>query len=108
MKRLLALVLALTLLLCGCGGKGQSGQNGGQSGQGEKTLTGTLEEIKDFMFIVEDESGNSYVFDLENGTLEGLQECGVGDKVTVTYTGELSVVDSFTGKVISVRPAEEG
>lgn len=106
MKRILAWMLALTLLLCGCGGKGQPVQTDSQSGQGEKTLTGTLEEIKDFMFIVEDESGDSYVFDLENGTPEGLQECSVGDKVTVTYTGELSVVDSFTGKVLSVKIAE--
>ncbi len=30
----------------------------------------------------------------------------VGDEVTVTYTGELSVVDAFEGEILSVAPAE--
>ena len=36
---------------------------------------------------------------------EGLSPL-VGDRVTVTYTGELSVVDAFTGQVLSVEAAE--
>ena len=35
-----------------------------------------------------------------------LAEQEVGDRVTVTYTGELSVVDAFTGQVLSVEAAE--
>ena len=106
MKRVLAWMLALTLLLCGCGGKGQPVQTESQNNQEEKTLTGTLEEKKDFMFIGTDEYGESYVFGLENGTPEGLAECNEGDQVTVCYTGELSAVDSFTGKVLSVKIVE--
>ena len=31
----------------------------------EQTVTGTIDEIKDFMFIVTDDSGNSYGFSFE-------------------------------------------
>ena len=41
-----------------------------------------------------------------NGAPEGLAEQEPGSRVTVTYTGELSVVDSFTGEVLSVEAAE--
>ena len=37
---------------------------------------------------------------------EGLSEVKDGDKVTVTYTGELSVVDPFTGTIVSVQKAD--
>ena len=37
---------------------------------------------------------------------EGLEDREVGDRVTVTYTGELSVVDPFTGTVLSVEKAD--
>lgn len=68
----------------------------------EKTLTGTIEEVKDFMFIVTDESGASYEFSFEEKP-EGLDAVAAGDKVQVTYTGEISEVDPFTGTVISVE-----
>lgn len=68
----------------------------------EKTLVGTIEEIKDFMFIVTDENGTSYVIDFETEP-EGLANTAAGDKVKVTYTGELSEIDAFTGTIISVE-----
>ena len=36
---------------------------------------------------------------------EGLSDVKEGDEVTVTYTGELSEVDAFTGTIISVEKA---
>lgn len=71
----------------------------------EKSLTGTLDEVKDFMFVVTDDSGVSYSLTLEGGeaTLDGL---AAGDRVTVTYTGVLSEVDAFEGTVLSVVKAE--
>ena len=51
------------------------------------TFTGVLEEKKDFMVIVtsEDQS-QSYLFNLA----EGVQvDAEVGDKITVTYTGDI-------------------
>ena len=68
----------------------------------EQTVTGTIDEIKDFMFIVTDDSGNSYGFSFETKP-DGLDNVQAGDQVKVTYTGELSEVDAFTGKIISVE-----
>ena len=53
----------------------------------ELTFTGIIEEKKDFMVIVTSEDGaEAYVFTLADGV-----ECEAaeGDKVTVTYTGDL-------------------
>ena len=101
MKRIFACLLAAVLLLAcaGCGGKKTETAE-------EKTLTGTLDEVKDFMFVVTDDNGDSYALAFEGGAPEGLAEQEPGSRVTVTYTGELSVVDSFTGQVLSVKAAE--
>ena len=93
MKRIFVCLLAAVLLLA-C------------AGCGAKTLTGTLDEVKDFMFVVTDDNGDSYALTFEGNAPEGLSEREVGDRVTVTYTGELSVVDAFTGQVLSVEAAE--
>lgn len=70
----------------------------------EKTMTGTIEEIKDFMFIVTDKDGNAYEFDFDaDAKPDGLDQVEEGDQVQVTYTGEVSEVDPFTGTVISVE-----
>ena len=69
-------------------------------------FTGTLDEVKDFMFVVTDASGSSYAFTFENEKPEGLDKVKVGDKVTVTYTGTISEVDPFMGEVLSVTAAE--
>ena len=68
----------------------------------EQTVTGTIDEIKDFMFIVTDDSGNSYEFSFETKP-DGLDNVQAGDKVKVTYKGELSEVDAFSGEIISVE-----
>lgn len=68
----------------------------------EKTITGTIDEIKDFMFIITDESGAAYEFSFETAP-EGLENVAGGDTVKVTYTGEISEVDPFNGTVISVE-----
>lgn len=109
---LLAGLMVLTLA-AGCGGKttpsSDTTQQSSQTAEtqapetGEqKTLSGTIDEIKDFMFIVTDESGASYEFSFETKP-EGLDSVAAGDKVTVTYTGEISEVDPFNGTVLSVE-----
>ena len=102
MKRIFVCLLAAVLLLAcaGCGAKKA------EESVEEKTLTGTLDEVKDFMFVVTDDNGDSYALTFEGNAPEGLSEREVGDRVTVTYTGELSVVDAFTGQVLSVEAAE--
>lgn len=65
-------------------------------------LTATMDEIKDFMFIVTDENGVSYAFSFEEKP-DGLSDVAVGDKVTVTYTGTVSEIDGFDGEIISIE-----
>ena len=101
MKRILACMMAAMLLLA-CAGCGE--KKSGEAAE-KKILTGTLDEVKDFMFVVSDQNGTSYALNFEKEP-EGLSDVAVGDVVTVTYTGELSEIDPFTGVVLQVELAE--
>ena len=101
MKRILACMMAAMLLLA-CAGCSE--KKSGEAAE-EKILTGTLDEVKDFMFVVSDQNGTSYALNFEKEP-EGLSDVAVGDVVTVTYTGELSEIDPFTGVVLQVELAE--
>ena len=91
------LLAGLCLLLAGCG----------QRTPEQNTMTGTLGEKKDSQFVVTDDKNDSYLFPIDpKNPPEGLDTVSDGDRVTVTYTGEQSVVDAFRGTVISVKPAE--
>ena len=102
-KKLVAIVAGTMLcagLLAGCGQKEnvpentvtESSESEGQKettaepeeSTEEKELTGTIDEIKDFMFVITDEN----------------------DTVTVKYTGTISEVDPFEGEVLSVEKAK--
>ena len=110
MKKLFALFAAMTLLIAsGCGA---SSEKGGETVQEDtiqedtvQELAGTLDDVKDFMFVVTDGTGVSYALSFEE-TPEGLAECRTGTDVTVRYTGKLSEVDAFTGEILSVQPAD--
>ena len=65
-------------------------------------LIGKVEEIKDFMFIVTDDDNVSYAFSFEEKP-EGLDKITVGDRVLVTYTGTISEVDPFMGKIMKIE-----
>lgn len=67
------------------------------------SVTGTIEDIKDFMFTIVD-GADAYSLSFDEKP-KGLSDVKEGDKVTVTYTGELSAVDPFTGTVVSVEKA---
>lgn len=71
----------------------------------EKTMTGTLDEIKNFMFVLKEGEDTYYAFAFDEKP-EGLDSLKTGDKVTVTYTGEVSEIDAFIGKIISIEKAE--
>ena len=72
----------------------------------ESTMTGTISDIKDFMFTITSD-GNDYAFSFDNDKKpEGRAEVKDGDKVTVTYTGTVSAVDAFSGTVVSVKAAK--
>ncbi len=64
-------------------------------------VKGTIEEIKDFMFIVT-EGDTSYPFSFDKKP-QGLENLKVGDKVIVKYTGTVSEVDPFDGEIVSVE-----
>ena len=68
----------------------------------EKELTGTIDEIKDFMFVITDENDTAYNFTFEEKP-EGLENVSNGETVTVKYTGTISEVDPFEGEVLSVE-----
>ena len=67
-------------------------------------MTGTIDEIKDFMFVVTDAKDTPYSFTFDEKP-EGLDNVSAGDTVIVKYTGTISEVDAFEGKVISVEKA---
>ena len=71
-------------------------QNTADQGE-EKTITGTIDEIKEFRGVMTDVCGEGET------APEGLENVAGGDTVKVTYTGEISEVDPFNGTVISVE-----
>ena len=127
MKRNLIAILMMTAALAsGCGAKAsdttttaatQAATTQAGASQTETTqaasqeaeaktevITGKIEEIKDFMFTIENDQG-TYAMTFDTAP-EGLADVKEGDQVTVTYTGELSEVDAFTGTIISVEKAD--
>ncbi len=108
-KMLILVVLAVALVtFAGCTSSNPATPAGSSQAmtQDENSghLTGTIGEIKDFMFVVTDQEGNAYSFQFETKP-EGLDNLADGDEVTVDYEGTLSQVDSFVGKIISVTKA---
>ena len=116
-KKLITIVMGMVFwagLFGGCGqteGKQDnaitnSSEEGKEEGTAEeKELTGTIDEIKDFMFVVTDENDTPYSFTFEEKP-EGLENVSNGDTVTVKYTGTISEVDPFEGEVLSVEKAK--
>ena len=108
-KKLITVLMGLMLsagLIGGCGQTNNSSESVKQEETAEgKELTGTIDEIKDFMFVVTDKNGTSYGFTFEEKP-EGLENVSEGDTVIVKYTGTISEVDPFEGEVISVEKTE--
>lgn len=114
-KKILIAMSVLLMNVCaavGCSGTEPEQQTETQQTAAESTntapsteqseLCGTLDELKDFMFIVTDDEQISYAFTYEEMP-EGLDSVTVGDRVKVIYTGVLSEIDAFTGEVLSVE-----
>lgn len=112
MKKTLMLLACTALLaasLTACGSKPAENTDTGSasssdSATAESKLSGTLDEKKDFMFVVTDEKGAAYEFTFDaSAKPEGLDDVAEGDSVTVTYKGTVSEADPFDGTVISVE-----
>lgn len=96
MKKIAAILLVTVMTmgsLSGCGDKTEQGQ----------TVSGTVDAIKDFMFIIEASDGAFYSFPLNSENPIDLTGISTGDEITIEYEGTLSEVDPFDGKVISVE-----
>lgn len=115
MKRIFTVCTAVAILLSlsACGASGNSADAGAAnnpesqvSTEDQNTMTGTLGEVKDSMFVVTQENGDSFAFSFEGDKPKGLDKVATGDAVIVTYTGEVSLIDAFTGTVISVEAAK--
>lgn len=106
---LLACTALLAASLTACGSKPAENTDTGSasssdSASAESKLSGTLDEKKDFMFVVTDEKGAAYEFTFDaSAKPEGLDDVSEGDSVTVTYKGTISEADPFDGTVISVE-----
>ena len=106
---LLACTALLAASLTACGSKPAENTDTGSasssdSATAESKLSGTLDEKKDFMFVVTDEKGAAYEFTFDaSAKPEGLDDVAEGDSVTVTYKGTISEADPFDGTVISVE-----
>ena len=100
-----AAMMMAAVMMTGCGAKGDTASQTTQESQtaDASTMSGTLDEVKDFMFVVTDAQGASYAFTFDGEKPAGLDDAKIGDKVTVTYTGEISEVDPFEGEVLSVE-----
>ena len=101
-------LLAASLTACGEGPAEKTdtdtGSSSSDSASAESKLSGTLDEKKDFMFVVTDEKGAAYEFTFDaSAKPEGLDDVAEGDSVTVTYKGTVSEADPFDGTVISVE-----
>lgn len=96
MKKLTAILLTAVMtvgILSGCGTDKDQGT----------TVSGTVEEIKDFMFIIEAEDGAYYSFPRSEEDSFDMSGISVGDEIVVEYEGTISEVDPFEGTVISVE-----
>ena len=103
MKKLLLSIVLVGVLggMTACGNRNSTGDIN-ENPDGNSTISGEVDEIKDYMFVLETGSDRSYAFPVENGYLElrGIRE---DDWVTITYSGELSEVRAFDGELISVE-----
>lgn len=81
---------------------------GEEKAEKKETLKGKLSDKKDFMITIDTADGKSYALSFdEKEAPEGLDKVKVGDEVEVSYSGTLSEVDGFTGKVYSVSAVKK-
>lgn len=116
----LILALAMALSLCACGGgANQSAPGSSSAGSSsdsasasastdteteqseEQSVSGVVDEVKDFMFVIDADDGCFYSFNTDHLPADA-PKLSLGDRVTITYEGTLTEVDNFTGKILSV------
>ena len=118
-RNLIAVLMMTAALAAGCGAKAetttaaptQAETTKAETTQAETTQSETTqsesqkteEKTESVTGKIESDKG-IYAMTFDTAP-EGLSDVKEGDEVTVTYTGELSEVDAFTGTIISVEKA---
>ena len=60
------------------------------------------------MFVVVSDDGTPHAFSYDSDKRpDALDQIKSGDRVTVTYTGILSEIESFTGEIISIEKVKQ-
>lgn len=75
----------------------------GKSTDKVNSITGIVDEITSNYFYIEDEKGIYYQFALLDDNNIDISQYSVGDKITITYQGNLSETDTFYGKILNVE-----
>ena len=107
-KKVVMMVVTMAMaaaMMTGCGAKGDTASQTTQESQtaDASTMSGTLDEVKDFMFVVTDAQGASYAFTFDGEKPARQDNAKNDDKLTETNTEEKSEVDPFEGEVLSVE-----
>lgn len=102
----LALMMAFALVSCGTKSEAPADAPAAEASQSDaQSVSGTVDEVKDFMFVIEAEDGCFYAFDYDKANApEGFDNVAVGASITIHYEGgELSEVDNFNGTIVSIE-----
>lgn len=75
----------------------------GKASDKVNSITGVVDEITSNYFYIEDEKGIYYQFALLDDNNIDISQYSVGDKITITYQGNLSETDTFYGKILNVE-----
>ena len=100
-RNLIAVLMMTAALAAGCGAKADTTTAAPTQAETTKAET-TQAETTQSETTQSESQKTAMTFDTAP---EGLSDVKEGDQVTVTYTGELSEVDAFTGTIISVEKA---
>lgn len=93
----LSMVLSLALM-AGCGKSVETSET--KDLENASFIVGTIDEVADYYFSIEDENGVFYQFPFTEENSIDLSEASIGDKIKLYYEGELSTVDMFDGVLI--------
>lgn len=77
------------------------------AGEEANVVTGTIDEVTDMYFSIENTTGTYYQFAYDEESEVDFSQLSIGDKVEIFYEGELSDVDTFFGKILDIQKLEE-
>ena len=104
MKKFMVMICCLSLVLslaaCTRTQEPETTQGETVASAHNATFSGVLEDKKDFMIVVTGDNGDTHLFNL--GDLEC--DAQVGDRITVTYNGD---IEDFDAQLLAVKIVKE-